>query len=138
MLLQNGSAVPCLDLPTSTRPGSKLRSGSGLWTIDVVAFLMDAFNRPLEARDTLLPPSKEELKNSRGLRGPLHQSSRRNKSRRSAETSTSAAPHIQAPKVKVHQLQANTSALRAPETAPAPSTSASHRKKTTNLPSSTA
>jgi len=137
MLVQKASAVPCLDLPSSTRPGSKLRSGSRLWTIDYVAILIDAFNTPLVASDTLVPPSEEELESSQSLRGRLRPGSRRDKSKRSADISTSAASYISALEVKVHQPQADISALRAPEAAPAPSTSASYRKKTANLRSST-
>ncbi|KAL9940128.1 hypothetical protein V8E36_000833 [Tilletia maclaganii] len=111
MLPQKATAVPCLDLPSSPRPGSKLRSGSGLWTIDI---LLDAFNTPLETSDTL----------------------RRNKSKRSAEISTPAASVIQTREVKLHKLQADVSGLRAPEAFPAPSTSASYRKKMANLRSS--
>ncbi|KAL9937553.1 hypothetical protein V8E36_003962 [Tilletia maclaganii] len=137
MLVQKASAVPCLDLPSSTRPGSKLRSGSRLWTIDYVAILIDAFNTPLVASDTLVPPSEEELESSQSLRGRLRPGSRRDKSKRSADISTSAASYISALEVKVHQPQVGISALLAPEAAPAPSTSASYRKKTANLRSST-
>ena len=125
--------MQCLDLPSSSRPGSKLRSGSGLWTIDI---LLDAFNTPLETSDTLVTPSEEELQSSQSLRGLPRQESRCNKSKRSAEISTPAASVIQTREVKLHKLQADVSGLRAPEAVPAPSTSASYRMKTANPRSS--
>ncbi|KAL9939162.1 hypothetical protein V8E36_001975 [Tilletia maclaganii] len=133
MLPQKAKAVQCLDLPSSSRPGSKLRSGSGLWTIDI---LLDAFNTPLETSDTLVTPSEEELQSSQSLRGLPRQESRCNKSKRSAEISTPAASVIQTREVKLHKLQADVSGLRAPEAVPAPSTSASYRMKTANPRSS--
>ncbi|KAL9935651.1 hypothetical protein V8E36_005228 [Tilletia maclaganii] len=122
-----------------TRPQkeSATSMGRGLWTIDIVAILIDVFNTPLGIGDALVPPSGEVLESSQSLRGRLHQESRRNKSKRSAEISTSAASYIQALEVQVHQLQADISTPRAPEAAPAPSTSASYRKKTANLRSTT-
>ncbi|KAL9933025.1 hypothetical protein V8E36_008280 [Tilletia maclaganii] len=110
---------------------------SGPSSIGIVAILIDAFNTPLGIGDTLIPLSGEELESSQSLMGRLHQESRRNKSKRRAEISTSAASYIQTLEVKVHQLQADISTLRAPKAAPTPSISASYRKKTASLRSST-
>ncbi|KAL9932436.1 hypothetical protein V8E36_008553 [Tilletia maclaganii] len=55
MLVQKASAVPCLDWPSSTRPGSKLRSGSRLWTIDYPATLWF-----LPAKKSLRAPKASE------------------------------------------------------------------------------